>query len=84
LGGYHEIRRLAWDSDRRTLSGQYRRAPGLSGKAFLHVPAGYRPRADAARRSAALEKIGDTVWAQSVEFKEAEVDWSIPFDGPTR
>ncbi len=80
LGGYHEIQRLAWDETRRVLSGQYHRAPGLSGKVFLHVPKGYRPRADASQGIAAIQEIGEGLWVQNVEFKGADVDWSIAFD----
>lgn len=81
LGGYHEMTRLAWDADRRQLSGQYRRAPGLSGKAIVYVPSGYRPRANGAGRPATLEKLGDNLWSHRVEFKTATADWAIDFDG---
>ena len=49
LGGYHEIVRMAWDEKQLVLSGEYRRAPGLEGKAYLYVPDGYRPLPDAPR-----------------------------------
>lgn len=80
LGGYHEMTRLAWDADRRQLAGQYRRAPGLSGRAVLYVPAGFRPRVDATGRSAELEKTGDNLWSHRVQFKTATADWAIDFD----
>ena len=35
LGGYHEIKRLNWDEEQLLLSGQYQRAVGLEGKAYL-------------------------------------------------
>ena len=77
LAGYHELTRLAWDDASATLSGQYRRAPGLTGKAYLYVPAGYRPRRDG---SLALKPLADRVWVHGVDFKAATVDWSIRFD----
>ena len=43
LSGYHEVSRLGWDEDQATLSGEYRRATGLSGKAYIYVPTGFRP-----------------------------------------
>jgi hypothetical protein len=79
LAGYHEIQRMSWDAVGKTLSGRYRRAPGLSGKAYLHVPSAYHPRADATHGSTALTQIGDGLWVQPVEFKEATADWSIGF-----
>ena len=79
LSGYHEIERLTWDAARNTLSGRCRRAPGLSGRVFFHVPSGYLPRADATRGSTSLQQIGDGLWVQSVGFKEATADWSIAF-----
>ena len=79
LSGYHEIERLAWDPARKTLSGRCRRAPGLSGRVFLHVPRGYQPRPDGTRGSAPSTQIADCLWAQAVEFKEPTADWSIAF-----
>jgi len=84
LAGYHEIQRLAWDESRWVLSGRYHRAPGLPGRAFLHVPAGYHPRPDGIRGATALKELGDGLWVQTVEFKEADLEWSILFDVPTR
>ena len=77
LGGYHELGRLSWDEKKSTLSGRYRRAPGLSGKAYVYVPAGYRPQA-----AAPLTHLDKCLWLHQVKFKEAQLDWSIPFDGP--
>ena len=35
LGGYHEIKRMAWDEKRLLLSGRYERAAGLGGKVYF-------------------------------------------------
>jgi len=84
LGGYHEITRLAWDEAKGTLSGQYRRAPGLPGKAFLYLPAGYKPRGDVAAQggSCTLKEYSGPVWVQEIQFQDAAVDWSIAMDRP--
>jgi hypothetical protein len=84
LGGYHEIQRLAWDESRQVLSGRCRRAAGLSGNVFFHVPKHYRPRLDATRETTAIKEIGDGLWVQNVEFKNIDADWSIVFDSPKR
>ena len=82
LGGYHEIVRLAWSEAEGTLSGQYRRAPGLAGKALLYLPEGYRPRGDvkAEGGSFVLKEHGSSVWVQEIEFKEAVVNWSMAIE----
>jgi hypothetical protein len=80
LGGYHELTQLTWDRAGRRLSGQYRRAPGLSGKAFVYVPAGYRPRVNGAGQSATVKHLGDNLWSHQVQFKTATADWAIDFD----
>jgi hypothetical protein len=82
LGGYHEIKRMAWDEQRLVLSGTYQRAVGLEGKAYLYVPDGYRPLTTSSgliglRR---LVEIGDHLWAQEVQFRDAQVDWAVPFE----
>jgi alpha-galactosidase len=81
LGGWHEVRQLAWDETQQSLSGRYRRAPGLEGRAFFYVPPPYEPRftfpldATAAR----LTNVGEGLWMQEVKFAEPEFDWAIPF-----
>jgi hypothetical protein len=82
LGGYHEIKRLAWDEKQLVLSGQYHRAPGLEGKAYLYVPDGFRPRADSplAKGTTRLTSAGKNLWVQEVQFKEAQVDWAVAFE----
>jgi alpha-galactosidase len=85
LGGYHEIKRLAWDDRRCMLAGTYQRAPGLEGKAFLYVPARFRPQTDSlsGKGSLRISKIGPNVWVQEIRFKEAQVDWAIRFEVAT-
>jgi hypothetical protein len=82
LGGYHELRRQAWDDERLLLSGQYQRAPGLDGKAYVYVPAGFRPRFDASPRSgsAQLNSAGKNLWVQEVRFQERQLDWVLAFE----
>ena len=81
LGGYHEIKRLAWDQNQGVLSGTYQRAPGLEGKAYLYVPDGYRPLLDSPRNqgSARFSQAGRNLWVQEVQFKQSQLDWTIPF-----
>jgi hypothetical protein len=82
LGGYHELPRLAWDEARQVLSLECRRAPGLPGRVFVHVPPGYVPHVDFPLNpaSARLTNIGDGLWVQEVQFKDARRSLSIPFD----
>jgi hypothetical protein len=84
LGGYHEIHRLAWDATRKLLAGRCRRAPGLSGRLFLHLPDQYRPQRGTTGQTPTLKEIGDGLWGVNLELKNAEVDWSFAFDGPTK
>jgi alpha-galactosidase len=82
LGGYHEIKRLVWDEKQRTLSGTYQRAPGLEGKAYLYLPDGYRPLTSSPglRGLRSLIKIDTNLWAQDVQFQNAQVDWAVSFE----
>jgi hypothetical protein len=82
LGGYHEIRQMAWDPKQMVLSGMYRRAPGLVGKAYVYVPDGYRVLAGAPETKGAvrLSEAGKNVWVQEVQFEGAEAKWAIRFE----
>ncbi|OHB86361.1 MAG: hypothetical protein A2V98_17000 [Planctomycetes bacterium RBG_16_64_12] len=82
LGGYHEIKRLNWDEEQLLLSGQYQRAVGLEGKAYLYVPGDFRLRleAPATQGFVHLTPAGDNLWVQEVAFKEPRLGWSIAFD----
>jgi len=81
LGGYHEIEQLSWDEKRLVLTGKYRRAPGLSGRAFIYVPNPYRLHSalpsEKGIRSLTFSK--DDLLVQEVDFEQATVDWAIPF-----
>jgi hypothetical protein len=82
LGGYHEIQRMAWDDQQLVLSGTYRRAAGLDAKAYLYVPDGYRPLTNAPglRGLRRLVRIDANLWAEEVQFQNAQVDWAVPFE----
>jgi len=81
LGGYHEIQRLAWDEQRRTLSGCCHRMPGVSGRVYFYVPDGYRPQAEPARPPAsACRHVGGPLWSTDLVFDSAEAEFSIAFD----
>lgn len=84
LGGWHELKKLHWDGQKRVLSGRYHRAPGLEGKTFFYVPPDYQPHFDFPLNpsSARLTNLGGGLWMQEVQFQQADVEWSIPFDGP--
>ncbi|MBN1418234.1 MAG: alpha-galactosidase [Planctomycetes bacterium] len=81
LMGYHEVAALAWDAEKATLSGIYRRMPGIAGKAYIHVPDGYAPRFDfpLSNESARLTHVEGPVWMQEIEFTDRDCVWSIPF-----
>lgn len=82
LGGYHEIQHMAWDQRELVLSGTYRRASGIEAKAFIYVPDGYRPRPNSplAKGPSRLTELDKNVWAQTVRFQDAQVDWAIGFE----
>lgn len=82
LGGYHEIKHLAWDEKQLTLSGTYERAPGLEGKAYLYLPDGYRPLTNSPglRGLRNLVKIDENLWVQEIQFQNAQVEWAVPFE----
>ena len=82
LQGLHEVTRFSWDQDKQTLSGTYRRMPGLTGNAFLYVPEGYSPHFDfpLAKTSARLTNVGQRVWKQEITFDRDDVCWEAEFD----
>ena len=81
LGGYHEIQRLAWDEQSRTLSGCCRRMPGVSGRLYFYVPDGYRPHAEPEKPSAtACTHMGGPLWSTELVFDKAEAEFSLAFD----
>ncbi len=86
LGGFHEIQGLQWDADHNVLSGKCRRMPGISGRVYLFVPEPYRPHFDfpLTATSAQLTNIGRGLWMKEIRFDQAEVSWTVPFDGPTQ
>jgi hypothetical protein len=82
LGGYHEIRRLTWNEQQTTLSGRFRRAAGLEGKAFLYVPDGYRVLSGSSLSEgmAGAKQLDRELWQLDIEFKNSEVDWTVGFE----
>ncbi len=81
LGGYHEIKRMAWDDERLVLSGEYERAAGLEGKVYFHVPDNFRPlpHAHGAKGSSRWVPIGKNLWRQEVQFQGSRLEWAMPF-----
>jgi hypothetical protein len=84
LQGWHEVKRLAWDEKAHVLSGRYERMPGICGRAFFRIPAGYTPRFQFPLdpESARLTHVADELWMQEIEFTERDYSWSIPFEAP--
>ncbi|PYJ05250.1 MAG: hypothetical protein DME25_08790 [Verrucomicrobia bacterium] len=82
LQGYHELQRLAWDVKTFTLSGEFERMPGLTGNAFIYVPANFTPHFDfpLKKTSARLTHLAGPVWALEIQFANARQTWTIPFD----
>jgi hypothetical protein len=82
LGGYHEIKRMAWDEQHSLLSGRYERAAGLAGKVYFHVPDRYRPLPDSpsAKGLTRWTRVGHNLWCQEVQFQDSSLDWAIPFE----
>ena len=82
LQGMHELSGEKWDAGAKTLAGQCRRAPHMSGRVFMYVPQGWTPKFDFPLRveSAHLTHIDGPLWAHEIEFGDApDVSWSIPF-----
>jgi hypothetical protein len=84
LQGWHEVKRLAWDTQRGVLSGVFRRMPGLRGKAFFLLPDGCSPRFEfpLSPASAQLTHLDGRLWMHEFQFAERDYAWSIPFDTP--
>jgi hypothetical protein len=82
LGGYHEISRQIWEETPLRLSGQFQRAAGMKGTAFLYVPDGYRAVSNSAsiKPSDRLNKIYKNLSVYHVEFKDPQVDWAVGFE----
>ena len=82
LQGYHELKEMDWDPKSLVLSGDGERMPGISGKLFVYVPAGFGPHFDfpLGSKSAALTHIEDRLWAYEIGFDKAREHWAIPFD----
>jgi hypothetical protein len=82
LGGWHEVERMNWNPQELVLSGRYRRAAGLEGKAFFYVPDSYRPLVDspAAKGNVRLTPLDKNLLLQEVRFDQSERDWAIPFE----
>jgi hypothetical protein len=63
------------------LSGECRRAAGLSGRIFVRIPPPYSPKfnfpLDA--ESASLTHVRDQLWMLEVRFEQPTHTWSIPF-----
>jgi hypothetical protein len=82
LGGWHEVERMKWNTQTLVLSGSYRRAAGMEGKAFFYLPDGYRPLVDspAAKGNTRLTLLDKNLLVQEVRFDEAATNWVIPFE----
>ena len=86
LQGFHELKRLGWDENTRILSGEFERAAGLDGKAYIYIPKGYAAHFDFPLKdaSAHLTRINAQVWAHEFRFQNARYEWKIPFDKSTK
>ena len=84
LQGVHEVRQLQWDPAASKLSGVYHRMPGVTGKAFFHLPEGWYPRFEfpLSPASARLTHVAGPVWMQEITFTDADCAWTIPFEPP--
>ena len=84
LQGWHEVKQVAWDGTAHALSGRYQRMPGIRGKAFFRIPAGYTPKFEfpLGPNSARLTHVAEELWMQEIEFTERDFSWTIPFEAP--
>ena len=86
LQGYHELKQLGWDENTGILAGEFKRAAGLDGKAYIYIPKGYAAHFDFPLKdtSAHLTRINEQVWAHEFRFQNARYEWQIPFDKSTK
>ena len=70
-GGAAELSELKWDGAAGRLSGALRRAPGIEGHVFVHLPKGWV----AIKGSGAFEAQGEEVVALQIKFDEARAKW---------
>ena len=84
LQGVHEIQSLNWDAKTATLSGVYRRVPGIAGKAFFYLPDGWFPKFEfpLSPASAQLTHVEGPIWMQELAFTSEKLAWSLPFEPP--
>ncbi len=73
LQGYHELTKMKWDQNSRTLSGECERMPGIAGQLVLYVPAQFTPHFDfpLGTNSAALTHVEDKIWVHELQFAKA-------------
>ncbi len=80
LGGYHELQRLTWDDAGRTLSGNCRRMPGVTGRVNFYLPDGYRPAASSPPAGVpSLTQVDGPVWSTELVFEKAEAEFTFAF-----
>ncbi|MBN2292015.1 MAG: discoidin domain-containing protein [Pirellulales bacterium] len=81
LGGYHELKSMKWDDAKSTLSARFSRMPGIEGRSFFYLPAGYKPRIDfpLSENSARLTQLEAQLWMREIVFDRAEYDCSMQF-----
>lgn len=71
--GVAELSALRWDQEQGKLSGTLRRAKGLRGRVYVHVP----PSWEIVEASAPIRRQNRGIWAVEVSFEDAEQDWRI-------
>ena len=70
-----DLPRVAFDESRQILSGTAKRQKGEEGTIFIHVPRGYA----VGGRDAKKVRVKGEIAALPLDFKRAEVPWSVRF-----
>jgi hypothetical protein len=82
LQGVHDLKTASWDEHGRQLRVEATRMPGASGKIFIHVSEGYKPRFDFPLdpNSASLTHVEGPIWMCELQFKDKGQAEVIPFE----
>lgn len=73
--GLAELSSISWDENTKKLSGVFKRAKSINGKAYFHVPESYCIK----NSSHKLMQQNGGLWAMDLNFDESSLNWEISF-----
>ncbi len=74
--GEAELVDISWDEKAKKLSGVFKRAKEIRGKAYYNVPPNWKIR----RSSYPMLRQNGGLWAMELSFSDAELAWEIEFE----